>query len=72
MADAGLSATAKVSSSWREDPYPLARLIAESALARNESRGAHQRRDFPDRDTELDSRHVTVTKDGAPELAYWR
>jgi L-aspartate oxidase len=54
------------------DPYPLARLIAQSALARNESRGAHQRRDFPDRDAELDSRHVTVTNDAEPELAYWR
>ncbi len=54
------------------DPYPLARLIAESALARNESRGAHQRRDFPDRDVELDSRHVTVTKNTEADLAYWR
>ena len=30
-----------------DDPHPLVRLIAQSALARTESRGAHQRRDFP-------------------------
>ena len=29
------------------DPFPLARLIARSALAREESRGAHQRSDHP-------------------------
>ena len=31
----------------RSDPYPLARLIAASALARGESRGVHRRFDFP-------------------------
>ena len=30
-----------------DDPYPLARMIAASALAREESRGAHRRADFP-------------------------
>src|SRR4051812_25288539 len=30
-----------------DDPYPLTRLIAASALAREESRGAHRRSDFP-------------------------
>jgi L-aspartate oxidase len=54
------------------DPFPLARLVARSALAREESRGAHQRRDFPDRDAALDGRHTTVAADGAPELAYWQ
>ena len=29
------------------DPFPLARLIAAAALAREESRGAHQRVDHP-------------------------
>ena len=37
-----------------EDPFPLARLIAASCLAREESRGAHQRTDFPEADPALD------------------
>ncbi len=53
------------------DPHPLLALIAASALARRESRGAHQRRDFPARDPGLDAMHVTVQRDGAPSLARW-
>jgi L-aspartate oxidase len=40
------------------DPYPLARLIARFALAREESRGSHRRLEFPDRDPALDRRHL--------------
>ena len=36
------------------DPYPLARLIARFALERRESRGSHQRVEFPERDPALD------------------
>ena len=43
-----------------DDPHPLVRLIAASALARTESRGAHRRRDYPELDPALDGRHVTV------------
>ncbi|MHB1569781.1 MAG: FAD-binding protein, partial [Solirubrobacteraceae bacterium] len=46
------------------DPYPLARLIAQAALAREESRGAHQRSDFADRDPALDGIHLVVGPDG--------
>ena len=53
------------------DPHPLARLIARSALAREESRGAHQRTDFPDRRPELDGRHVTLGNHGEPVLSRW-
>ncbi len=42
------------------DPHPLVRLIAHAGLTRTESRGAHQRRDFPGTERELDGRHVTL------------
>jgi L-aspartate oxidase len=40
------------------DPYPLARLIARFALEREESRGSHQRLEFPERAPALDGRHL--------------
>ncbi len=55
-----------------EDPYPLVRLIARSALKREESRGAHQRTDFPSVDPALDEFHVTLAPDGTPGLSRWR
>jgi L-aspartate oxidase len=53
------------------DPNPLVRLVAQCALARTESRGAHRRRDFPVLDHELDRRHMVVGADGEPTLALW-
>ena len=53
------------------DPHPLVRLIAGCGLARTESRGAHQRRDFPDRDPRFDGVHVTIGVDGEPVLEDW-
>ena len=53
------------------DQHPLVRLIAASALARTESRGAHQRRDFPDTDPELDGMHVTTRRDADAEIVSW-
>ncbi len=53
------------------DPDPLVRLIAECALARTESRGAHQRRDFPERDPAFDGRHETIGAGGEPVLQTW-
>lgn len=41
----------------------LARLIAESALARRESRGAHYRTDVPFKDNSIPPRHSFVSKD---------
>jgi L-aspartate oxidase len=49
------------------DPFPLARVIATCALAREESRGAHQRRDHPRQDPALDRMHAVV-HDGDPPL----
>jgi L-aspartate oxidase len=42
------------------DPFPLARDIARAALAREESRGAHQRVDHPETDPGLDLAHSIV------------
>jgi L-aspartate oxidase len=47
------------------DPHPLARLIARGALARRESRGCHQRSDFPDTDPALVEHHVVHPPEGA-------
>jgi L-aspartate oxidase len=49
------------------DPYPLARLIARFALERKESRGSHRRLEYPERDSELDGRHIVCQGD---ELAW--
>jgi len=54
------------------DPHPLVRLIASSALTRSESRGAHQRRDFPELDRALDGLHVTIASGVGPAFARWQ
>jgi L-aspartate oxidase len=53
------------------DAHPLVRLIGASALAREESRGAHRRADYPKRDPGLDGRHVTVRGEGEPAFERW-
>jgi L-aspartate oxidase len=50
------------------DPHPLARLIASCALARTESRGAHQRSDHPEQDPAFEHRHAIVA--GTVEVAW--
>jgi L-aspartate oxidase len=67
---AGLERDPEALSTLVDDPFPLARLIASSALARTESRGAHRRRDRPDTDPALDRMHAVVRGDG--ELAFER
>ncbi|MEA2399080.1 MAG: L-aspartate oxidase [Thermoleophilaceae bacterium] len=69
--DAGLERTAEGLSALLDDPFPLARAIAAAALAREESRGAHQRKDRPAADPALDGRHVTITGTDVPRLAVW-
>ena len=59
------------SSSYSDDPYPLARLIAHAALSRQESRGAHRRADFPDRDPSLDGVHLVIDRDGQVRREHW-
>jgi L-aspartate oxidase len=68
---AGLERDGEGLAKLADDPHPLVRLIARSALARQESRGAHLRRDYPDRDPALDGHHVTVTGGSDPVLEPW-
>jgi len=53
------------------DPFPLARLIATACLAREESRGAHQRTDHPATDPGLDRTHNLVGGSLAPAFETW-
>ncbi len=69
---AGLERDAPGLQRLAENPHPLVRLIAASALARTESRGAHQRRDYPERDPALDGHHLTVGRAEGLTVATWR
>jgi L-aspartate oxidase len=53
------------------DPYPLARLVAAFAIAREESRGSHRRVEFPRTDPALDGRHLVVAGDEEPRWEVW-
>jgi L-aspartate oxidase len=62
--EAGPARTAAGLERLATDPYPLARLIARSALARQESRGCHLRRDFPAADPAFADAHQLVDRSG--------
>jgi L-aspartate oxidase len=68
---AGLERDADGLRSLVHDPNPLVALIAACALAREETRGAHRRRDYPERDPRLDRQHVTVSAPRELMLANW-
>jgi L-aspartate oxidase len=71
--DAGIQRSRESLERLLDDPHPLARLIAACALRREESRGAHQRSDFPHTDPALDHHHTVVgVADERPRLAHWR
>jgi L-aspartate oxidase len=70
--DAGVVRTPEGLARLLADPHPLARLIARCALTRTESRGAHLRTDHPERDPELDFRHVIVSGEDALSWQSWR
>jgi L-aspartate oxidase len=65
--DAGIVRSADGLQRLLDSEHPLVRAIARCALAREESRGAHMRRDHPERDPALDCRHAVV--DGERERA---
>jgi L-aspartate oxidase len=60
-AHAGLDRDAAGLAALLSDPHPLARLVARCALAREESRGAHSRTDFPAKDPNLDGCHTVLS-----------
>ncbi len=69
--DCGLIRDAAGLSRLLDAPHLLARLIAESALAREESRGSHFRVDFP-AESEAFERHVVLRTGREPVLEPWR
>ncbi len=58
--DAGIVRSADGLSRLLANPHPLVRAIAQCALTRTESRGAHQRTDYPQLDPALDLHHVVM------------
>ncbi len=68
--DAGVIRSAEGLERLRAAPSLLARLIAESALARQESRGAHFRSDFPTEDDSF-ACHVVIRRDRESLLEPW-
>ncbi|MEA2496665.1 MAG: L-aspartate oxidase [Thermoleophilaceae bacterium] len=68
---AGIKRDARGLEQLLDDPFPLARVIATCALAREESRGAHQRRDHPRQDQSLDRTHAVVRGGDPPLFERW-
>jgi L-aspartate oxidase len=68
---AGLERDAAGLTTLLDDRFPLARLIAAACLAREESRGAHQRRDHPATDPALDGMHTLVGGGAEPRFERW-
>jgi L-aspartate oxidase len=69
---AGLKRTREGLEQLLDDPFPLARLIAGSATAREESRGAHQRGDYRVTDSGRDGMHLIVGGNGDASWETWR
>ncbi len=69
--DCGLIRDAAGLERLRTAPHLLTRLVAESALIREESRGSHFRADFP-AESEAFVRHVVLRQGSEPVLGTWR
>jgi L-aspartate oxidase len=70
-ADVGLTRDAAGLARQAASPVSLVRLVAASALARQESRGGHFRSDFPERDDSLDGWHAVIRGTATPALEAW-
>lgn len=68
---AGLRRSATELEQLLDDPYPLARKVALSALARRESRGAHYRVEHPQPDPKLDLMHTVIRNESEPTFERW-
>jgi L-aspartate oxidase len=68
---AGPRRTAEGLAQLTQDPYPLAAMIARSALERRESRGTHQRVDFPLSEAVFEHSHVIVDRSGRVRTERW-
>jgi len=68
--DCGLIRDAAGLSELLDEPHLLTRLIAETALTREESRGSHFRADFPS-ESDVFRRHVVLRPGSAPSLETW-
>jgi len=69
--DCGLIRDAAGLGRLRSAPHLLSRLIAESALTREESRGSHFRLDFPVESRAFE-RHVVLRPGAQPSLERWQ
>ncbi|MBJ7459789.1 MAG: FAD-binding protein [Thermoleophilaceae bacterium] len=68
---AGIERTADGLAKLSASPNPLVRLIGANSLAREETRGAHHRSDFPLTDPALDLQHFVSRGDLAPVARRW-
>ena len=69
--DAGLVRDRAGLERLRGSEHLIARLVAESALTREESRGAHFRADFPEQDSRFEA-HVVLRPGQEPVLERWQ
>jgi L-aspartate oxidase len=69
--NAGLERTREGLQELTHDQHPLARLVAQCGLSREESRGAHVRADFRDCDPALDGYHAVVGEAATPAFERW-
>ena len=68
--NAGIERTAEGLAQLETSANPLVRLIGANSLARQETRGAHHRSDFPKTDPQLDFQHFVTSPDG-PRAERW-
>jgi L-aspartate oxidase len=68
--DCGLIRDAEGLGHLLDAPHLLTRIVAQTALTREESRGSHFRADFPSESEEFE-RHVVLRPGSGPELETW-